>query len=200
MISIFNKALLDTRKFTDWKAVVDSNFCSTGTAYHYQAVMADGHHPNHLGVKGGDGIYEDQFYVIKEEKLMRNLKLLDRPHHIDLCAPFLGENAFTIFEKIEFSDITKDHIKEKLHDLRTRQVPNRDVLLTMNDEDLTFYWFQNWLHPKLKHFFHRAPVDKRGCSKAQLVKDSELDSLHFYENGQQSFPKYTLADIESYIA
>lgn len=107
--------------------------------------------------------------------------------------------SFTIFEKIEFTpNVTKDSIREKLHDLRTRQVPLREVLLDMSDEDVVFYWFKNWLHPQLKHWVYPSPKNKRGCSQAQLTKDMLRDSLHFYENGQQNF-KYTLEDIENYI-
>ena len=108
-------------------------------------------------------------------------------------------SSFTIFEKIEFTPrFTKELMKEKLHNLRTHQVPNRNVLLHMNDEDVVFYWFKNWLHPDLNHWVYPSSKDKRGCSKEQLKKDFMRDSLRFYENRQQNF-KYTLQDIENYI-
>jgi hypothetical protein len=126
---------------------------------------------------------------------MRNLKSIPVPHDIDKAEELRG--TITIFEKIEYSDISKDSIRRKIYHLRTVQVPNRDVLLEMDDEELVFYWFKNWLHPDLKHYFPRSPRDKRGCSQQVLIRDARLDMLHFYENGQQNY-NYTLDEIEDY--
>jgi hypothetical protein len=104
----------------------------------------------------------------------------------------------TIFDKIEFSGISKETIKNKIHDLETRQTPNRTVLLNMPDKEVTEYWFKNWLHPQLKHSVKKAPIDKRGCSKKVLENDIKRDFLHFYENGQQNF-NYTLNDIKQWL-
>lgn len=106
--------------------------------------------------------------------------------------------AATIFDKMEFSNITKEQVKEKLHYLETDQVPNRDVLLEMDDEALVFYWLKNWIHPKLKSAAPKAPADKRGCSRKVLQIDAKMDSLNFYENGQQNF-SYTLADVKNWL-
>lgn len=130
---------------------------------------------------------------------MRNLKTFPQPRHIGDCQQYLNENAFTIFEKIEFSDISKEVIKAKLHDLITRQVPERTVLLNADDDNVTLHWFKNWLHPNLNHFFRKSPKDKRGCSRKVIENDMAMDSLHFYENGQQNF-QYTLDDIKEYVS
>jgi len=71
----------------------------------------------------------------------------------------------TIIDKIEFSGISAQLIRNKLNDLKFRQVPNRNVLLDMKDEEVIEYWFKNWLHPQLKHAVKKSPSDKRGCSK-----------------------------------
>lgn len=104
----------------------------------------------------------------------------------------------TIFDKIEFSGITKEDIKSKIDDLENRQVPNRTVLKNMSDGDVAEYWFKNWLHPKLKHAVKKSPIDKRGCSKKVLEMDRKRDYLHFYENGQFNF-NYTLDDIKQWL-
>lgn len=106
--------------------------------------------------------------------------------------------TITIFEKIEFSGISKEMIKAKIDYLRNVQVPNRTVLLNMNDKDVLFYWFKNWLHPNLKNWVTPSPKDKRGCSRKVLANDAKRDMLSFYENGQQNF-SYTLKEIEDYI-
>lgn len=106
--------------------------------------------------------------------------------------------ASTIFDKIEFSGITKASIRTKIKDLRERQVPQRTVLLQMDDEDVVFYWFQNWLHPSLKHAVEQSPRNKQGCTQQVLERDAQRDMLHFYENGQQNFT-YSLAEIEAYV-
>lgn len=99
-------------------------------------------------------------------------------------------NASTIFDKIEFSGITKEQIAIKIHDLETRQVPQRDVLRNMPDGDVAEYWFKNWLHPKLKH-----AVTIHGNEGPIAAKRMFLRS---YENGQQNFD-YTLQDIKNWI-
>lgn len=107
--------------------------------------------------------------------------------------------SFTIQEKLAFSPyMSKERVREKILDLRTRQVPQRDVLLNMSDEDVVFYWLQNWIHPDLSHWVYKSPVDKRGCSRQVLLRDAKVDLLHGYENSQHYY-KYTMADIEEYI-
>ena len=103
----------------------------------------------------------------------------------------------SIIDKIEFSGISKETIKEKIQFLRETQVPERHVLLDMNDDDVLFYWFKNWLHCHLKSAVPLAPQDKRGCSRERVLLNIEQDMLHFYENGQQNF-SYSMADIESW--
>lgn len=107
-------------------------------------------------------------------------------------------STITIFEKIDFSNISKEQVRAKLEHLKNTQVPNRDVLLNMEDRAVTFYWFKNWLHPDLKHWVTMSPRDKRGCSREVLKKDGKRDMLNFYENGQQNF-NYTLDDIEDWL-
>lgn len=104
----------------------------------------------------------------------------------------------TIFDKMEFSNISKQSIADKLHDLRTRQVPQRTVFLDQPDEEIVFYWFKNWLHPMLKNAVKKSPANKQGCSREVIQRDMERDSLAFYENGQQNF-NYTLADIDAWL-
>lgn len=108
--------------------------------------------------------------------------------------------SFTIFEKIEFSPyMSKERIRAKLKDLRERQVPERTVLLSLSDEEVTFYWLKNFIHPDLKHWVYLSSPDKRGCSEQVLLQDAKRDALHYYENGQHYF-NYTLEDIEEYLA
>lgn len=108
----------------------------------------------------------------------------------------LGE--LTIIDKIEASGITREEVRDRIEHLRNKQVPNRTVLKDMDDEDVVFYWFKNWLHPALKTLTPASPRDKRGCGAEVLLKDQERDMLRFYENGQQNFD-YTMADIEAWL-
>lgn len=127
---------------------------------------------------------------------MRNLSALPRPRTLADCQEYV-DNPFTIFEKIEFSEISKEEILAKIHDLETRQVPQRTVLMTLSDDDVAEHWFKNWLHPMLKHFFKQSPKDKRGCSPEIIARDMQMDNLHFCENGQQNY-QYTLDEIKEY--
>jgi len=104
----------------------------------------------------------------------------------------------TIFDKIEYSGISKENIGHKIDDLEYRQVPTRTVLLNMKDWDVTQYWFKNWLHPMLKHAVPPSSKDKRGCSKKVLEMDMKQDNLRFYENSQFNF-EYTLDDIKKWL-
>lgn len=104
----------------------------------------------------------------------------------------------TIFDKIEFSGITKDQIRAKIEDLENRQVPNRKVLLNMSDADVTECWFKNWLHPDLKHAVPPSPTSKVGCSREVLERDMAIDMLNFHENAQHNFD-YTLKDIKDWL-
>jgi hypothetical protein len=127
---------------------------------------------------------------------MSTLASIKHSRNTDEIAETLA--AATIFDKMEFSNITKEQVKEKLHYLETVQVPNRTVLLKADDESLVFAWLKNWIHPKLKHAAPKAPADKRGCTRRVLAIDNKMDSLNFYENGQQNF-SYTLADIKNWL-
>ena len=127
---------------------------------------------------------------------MRKLSELSRSASIAEIKETL--NNTTIFDKIEFSGISKETIKEKIRHLREEQVPNRSVFLESEPEEIVFYWFQNWLHPCLKHAVAKSPLYKEGCSANVLAMDQDRDMLNFYENGQQQY-KYTLSDIENYI-
>ena len=104
----------------------------------------------------------------------------------------------TIFDKIEFSCITKEQITEKIHDLETRQVPEREVLLNMSDDAVAEYWLKNWLHPMLKHACPSSPKDKRGCSREVIMQEIKQDQIRFYENSQQNYD-YTLDDIKAWL-
>ena len=107
--------------------------------------------------------------------------------------------SFTIQKKFAFSPyLSNDRIRDKLLELRCRQVPERDVLLNMPDEEVVFYWLKNWIHPDLAHWVYKSPQDKRGCSAEVLQRDLKRDALHEFENSQHYYD-YTLADIEEYI-
>jgi len=127
---------------------------------------------------------------------MTTLNSIKHSRNIEEITKVLGDS--TIFDKMEFSGITKEQVQEKLHYLETVQVPNRTVLLKADDESLVFAWLKNWIHPKLKHAAPKSPRDKRGCSRKVLQIDASMDSLNFYENGQQNFT-YTLDDIKNWI-
>jgi len=103
-----------------------------------------------------------------------------------------------IFDKIEFSGITRESLKHKLQELRLTTVPEREVFKDVADEVVVFYWFKNWLHPQLKHYVVPSPKDKRGISRATLKRDMERDSIYFFENGQHNF-SYSLEEIDNYI-
>jgi len=132
-------------------------------------------------------IWEQKMKTLKDIKYSRDTKEI---------AEVLA--ATTIFDKMEFSNITKEAVKEKLHYLETVQVPNRDVLLEMDDETLVFCWLKNWIHPKLKHAAPAAPADKRGCTRRVLAIDAKMDSLRFMENGQHNY-SYTLEDVRNWV-
>jgi len=107
-------------------------------------------------------------------------------------------NESTIFDKIEFSGITKEVVRNKILDLENRQVPGRGVLLEMKDSEVVQYWFKNWLHPMLRNAVNPSPKDKTGCSQRVLNNDLERDTLRLYENSQFNF-KYTLSDIKIWL-
>lgn len=130
------------------------------------------------------------------EKKMNELFLIKNTFNLDEIERILNES--TIFDKIEFSGITKEQIREEIHNLETHRVPNRNVLLDMSDEDLAECWFKNWLHPKLKHAVEPSPKSKLGCSKKVLENDMKRDFLNTYENGQQNFD-YTLQDVKDWL-
>lgn len=103
----------------------------------------------------------------------------------------------TIIDKIIFSEISKEDIKSKIKELREIDVPNRTVFLNNDSEEIVFYWFKNWLHPKLKRIIRKSPRSKVGCSQKVIENDNQRDFLNFYENGQQNY-NYNLDDIEKW--
>ncbi len=119
---------------------------------------------------------------------LTKLQLIDKLWRNEEIETILKE--CTIFDKIEFSGISKETIQTKINDLETRQVPNRDVLLNMIDYDVTDYWFKNWLHSMLKH-----AVTIHGVGGELNAKRAFLRN---YENGQQNFD-YTLEDIKNWL-
>jgi len=127
---------------------------------------------------------------------MRNLKKLQIPFDMKELEKLVA--SFTIFEKIEFSDISKERIRIKLKDLRERQVPQRTVLMEMKDEDVVLYWFKNWLHPDLKEFCPEPPKSTQGCSNEVIQRDIRQRFIRTYENGQHNYD-YTLEEIDEYV-
>lgn len=125
------------------------------------------------------------------------------PNHVSLEDIKEELKKVTIFTYIEASRYrgslhSNESISAKIKDLRTRQVPEREVLLDLDDEVVAEGWFKNWLHPDLPHLIQPSPKDKRGCSPEVLKRDSERDMLHYYECGQQNFD-YTLKDVEEWL-
>jgi len=119
-----------------------------------------------------------------------------RPLDADAIQRVLEES--TIIDKIEFSGFTRERVRTKLEDLRTHQVPERQVLLDMDDDDVTLYWFKNWLHPDLKDWVPKQCMDFRGCSERVIKATMKKEFLKTYENGQQNFD-YTMADIDAWL-
>lgn len=86
----------------------------------------------------------------------------------------------TIFDKIQYSAISKRRIRLKLAELRIRVI-NRVFMQGYTDEETVFHLFKNWLHPELKH-----------------VVGSWHPFLRMHENAQWKF-NYTLEDIENWV-
>lgn len=103
----------------------------------------------------------------------------------------------TIYDKIEFSDISKDVLKAKLDNFKNTEVKNRTVLLDVDDNRVLDLWFKNWLHCELKNWLKLKIITN--CLSPRLrSKYMEWNTLCFYENGQFNF-NYTIEDIENYI-
>lgn len=128
--------------------------------------------------------------------MIYNLHNITMNTSIDIIKKIL--NNTSIFDKIEYSKITKNEIRLKIDDLCNNHIPNRTVLLNITDNNVLELWFKNWLHPKLKHAVKKSPSNKQGISKKVLMMDIERDSLRFYENGQFNYT-YTIDDIIQYI-
>lgn len=130
---------------------------------------------------------------------MRNLNAIretQRSMDTDELAELVA--SFTIQEKIAFSPhLSKERIREKLISL-DKQVAKRTVLRNMSDEDVKFYWLQNFIHPDLKHWVYPSPKSKLGCSEKVIKRDMRIDFIHAYENGQHHY-NYTMEDIEEYL-
>jgi len=131
---------------------------------------------------------------------MRNLRALQNSQRgMDIQILETLVRSFTIQEKLAFSPyLSKIRLRNKLNDLRYRQVPERNVLLNMSDADVTFYWLRNFIHPDLSHWVYKSPTDKRGCSKRILERDMAIDRMRTFENSQHYY-NYTMADIEEYL-
>lgn len=103
-----------------------------------------------------------------------------------------------IFYCIEYSGITKKQLRSKLNEIRGRAVkavqPN-GIFAGKNVDEITFYWFKNWLHPMLKSRTPK-PAPYPGCMNDAYWREQNL--RHTYENGQQNF-NYTLQDILRYV-
>lgn len=103
-----------------------------------------------------------------------------------------------IFYCIEYSGISKERLRSKLEEIRGRAikaVQPGGIFAGRNVDEITFYWFKNWLHPALKH---RTPktAEYPGCTNDKQWMEQFY--RHTYENGQQNF-NYTLQDIIAYI-
>lgn len=106
---------------------------------------------------------------------------------------------------IEHSGISKKRLRNEIEYIRARAeyAVNNPMGVFYGEgktvEDITFYWFKNWLHPMLKH---RTPLPKPACYDMQNEDErkefQELLYRHTYENGQQNFD-YTMETILNYI-
>ena len=66
-------------------------------------------------------------------------------------------------------------------------------------DEITFYWFKNWLHPMLKHRTPAPNPSRYNMNDEDERKEfQELLFRHTYENGQQNFD-YTMETIMEYI-
>ena len=126
-------------------------------------------------------------------------ELIEKEHSYSMdleeSARILKES--TIFDKIEYSNISKDRIRAKLEELDSK-VSNRTVLLNMTDNEVKEYWFKNWLHPELKHWIEKSPEGEKFISQSVRERDAQINTLNFFENSQQNF-NYSLEDIIKYI-
>lgn len=106
---------------------------------------------------------------------------------------------------IEHSGISKETLRKKIEDIRVRaEHAVNDPMGVFHGqgktvEDITFYWFKNWLHPALKHrtplpnpvYYDFSNRDEKEEFQEQLYR-------HTYENGQQNFD-YTMETIMEYL-
>lgn len=107
-----------------------------------------------------------------------------------------------LVDKIEFSNITKEQIKNKLIELKYR---GSVCYPTIPLEEEVFHIIKNYLHPRFKH------RNTRPSSVAEYLKGvpREKREYHinlwqqkrdnwYYENSQFNY-KYTFKDILTYI-
>lgn len=106
---------------------------------------------------------------------------------------------------IEHSKITKETLKKKIEQIQKRAekaVNDKDGVFYGKGktvDEITFYWFRNWLHPALKHRTPKPnPAMYNMDNKNEREEFLKLFNKHLYENGQQNF-NYTMQDILDYI-
>ena len=106
---------------------------------------------------------------------------------------------------IKHSGISKETLRNKIEAIRPRAehaVNDPDGVFHGQGktvDDITFYWFKNWLHPALKHRTPAPNPSRYNMRDEDERKEfQELLFRHTYENGQQNF-EYTMEIIMKYI-
>lgn len=103
---------------------------------------------------------------------------------------------------MEHSGISKETLKNKIEEIHARAekaCAEGGIFEGRKVEDITFYWFKNWLHPALKHRTAKPNPNRYNMANPDELKEfNELWTKHFYENGQQNF-SYTMEEILQYI-
>ena len=114
-------------------------------------------------------------------------------------------NKQDIIYCIKHSGITKTRLRDEIEYIRRRAEyavndPN-GVFYNQGKtvDDITFYWFKNWLHPMLKHRTALPNPSRYNMNDKDERKEfQDLLFRHTYENGQQNFD-YTMETILNYI-
>lgn len=106
---------------------------------------------------------------------------------------------------IKHSGISKERLQSKIDEIRARAeyaVNDPDGVFYGEGktvEEITFYWFKNWLHPALKHRTSAPNPSMYNMRNEDDRKEfQELLYRHTYENGQWNFD-YTMETILDYI-
>lgn len=106
---------------------------------------------------------------------------------------------------IKYSEISKEALQNKIEEIRARanHAVNDPAGVFYGEgktvEEITFYWFKNWLHPALKQ--RTAAPNPSLYNMRNDDERKEFQKLlfrHTYENGQQNFD-YTMETIMKYI-